>query len=225
MVCPECGTKTGEGSGHCPSCGKEVIPGSGFCGNCGAAFADNGVKTIPVQTAAPAPKASKSDFNIGDYFKEFGNNFTGIFKEPGFPGVIFEYGPCFTSVLILLMSLLPCYFYVGEYVGFRTLNVFQHTWLAGMFLILAVLFSVRRFLPHVFSFVNSSATVSKIVSFIVPGLHVIALIILLIQTISDLIKLGIFIFPFVFGAFIFLIIVAEIIVTVVNLVKKNKAGK
>ena len=84
MVCPECGTKTGEGSGHCPSCGKEVIPGNGFCANCGAAFADNGVKTIPVQTAAPAPKASGSDFNIGNYFKEFGNNFTGIFKKPDF---------------------------------------------------------------------------------------------------------------------------------------------
>ena len=214
--CRNCGTEIPDGSKTCTACGTKKGEGAGFCQHCGASV------EAGAENCASCGKSVLPPFDFGKYFGEFASNFTGIFKNPGFPGLIFDYGTVFTSVLAVIFAFLPCYFYL--FLGnLRTLNLFQHTWLAGLLVVLAMLFSVRRFMPHVFKFISSDPTLEKISVCVVPGLHLLALIVVLVQTIIDLISRALFIWPFVFGGLFILLTLAEIVIAIVAILRK--AGK
>ncbi len=174
-VCPNCGTKKGEGNAFCKHCGAPTEkPDAPVCPKCG--------------------KSLSESFDFGRYMSKFAENITGVFKNPGFPGMVFDFGPYFLSIIMLILALLPCVTVAqGAYTYFEysLINIFAMTGPGGFLVVIAFLFSIARFVPHVDDYINKkNPHIGKFAIFIVPALDLLATISLFIHMFFGSLNIG-----------------------------------
>ena len=209
VVCTKCGTKVGQGAAYCSYCGQPVQPGATACMNCG--------------------RSVKQPFDIGKYFKEFGDNFVSIFKQSDKMSMILDNFVNFASVLVFIFALLPVV-YVSVSIVSQSVNAFVVSGFAGFMFILALLSAVIKYEPFCAKFMKDKPQVGKFYVFLTPALELIGLIVLMISTfiakagvgaysyLSSYIKVG---FTFA-GWVLILLVVASVADAIYLFIKNNK---
>ncbi len=169
VICTKCGVKVGEGNSYCMHCAAPVTnPQAIACTSCGMSL--------------------KPPFDLGKYANQFVDNFTGIFKTNDTIGMLLEYGANFLSLLTFIFSFLPItYIYVGgSYYYYsqsesESYNIFQNSGFAGFLLIIALLVSIARFVPHVKEFGEKNKNLEKFFVFATPAFMLVSTIILVLH--------------------------------------------
>ncbi len=163
-VCSTCGVKVGEGVSYCPHCAAPVAnPQAIACTSCGMSL--------------------KEPFDAGEYFKKFADNFTNVFKNNDILTIILDYGGYLMSFLTFIFSFLPViYIYVF---GFsESYSAYSLVPFCGILFLLAFLFSVARFVPHVDDFINKNEKIGPFAIFVAPALMLLSIVILALNVMN-----------------------------------------
>ncbi len=160
VICTKCGVKVGEGTSFCPHCAAPVQSGAEHCLRCG--------------------KSIKPAFDIGKYFKQFGENITNLFKTNNILQMIIENFSNFAAVVVFIVALCPIIAYSAiYYVSYY--NVFSTNGFAGFLIILALLCAIAKYEPFCAGFIKKVPILNKLYVFIVPALEFISLLIVTIS--------------------------------------------
>ena len=177
LYCRNCGAQMMNTQAICTSCQTKKGDGNSFCPHCAASV------TNPQQVACLSCGMSlKKSFDIGAYLNEFGKNFASIFSGD-ILGNLLEYGANLLSFLTFILTLVPCVTLTVSVFGYSESeghNLYYLSGFGGFLFLLAFLFSIARFVPHVKNFVESNELLSKFVVFVTPALMVVGFVFSLI---------------------------------------------
>ena len=159
-ICTACGVKVGEGKAFCPHCGGAVPnPEQVACTNCGMSL--------------------KQSFDVGGYANKFVNNFTGIFATGrNIKETLLDYGAMLLSLLVVILCALPSITVSVTLFGItesESESVFKISGFAGTLVVLALLVSIARFVPHVDDFIKNNPAIGKYYVLAAPALMLVGI--------------------------------------------------
>ena len=175
-TCSFCGTEVGDGSTFCASCGSVRHIEMDHCPECGSVFSDQDV----VFAMPDHHTGDKQTTGSEDVTAVSRGNITGIIGKSGYPDIIFDYGPYFLSVVILILSFLPC---VNIYTDLEqsVSGIFSITFLGGFLIILAFLLSVARLVPAINNIITEKPRIRRYYILTVPTFQSISVVILFLH--------------------------------------------
>ena len=172
--CRNCGKQVMNSQAICTACGVKVGDGKSFCPHCGASVQN------PEQIACTSCGMSlKKNFDANGYFGKFADNFTKLFRTgTDIKVTLLDYGSMLLSFVIFILCLLPSITISVTVLGYKessSISVFSISGFAGTLIVLALLVSIARFVPHVDDFINNNPTIGRFYVLAVPALTLIGL--------------------------------------------------